>query len=166
MKTTRSPIARQHGAYAIEYAMAFPFFFLVVYGALALIVVLFMRFDLQHAAEEGARAALRYQPTAGSRLQQAVSVVNTNTSWMPGPRSVAVDICPAGAVCEPTSTPATPNTANCGDTLATACQIMVVASYNYAANPIIPQIPGFGLLLPTVLQANASVLVDAKTLSP
>ena len=118
-----------------------------------------------HGAEEGARAALRYQPTAGARLQSAVAVTTQNTSWMPGPRTVVADLCAAGANCAPTATPASPS-AVCGNTIDSACQIMVVASYNYAAHPVIPQIPGLGFLLPTMLQASATVLVDAKTLSP
>lgn len=156
---------RQRGAYALEYGLVFPFLFLVIYGSLAFAVVMFMRIDLQHAAEEGARAALQYRPTAGARLQQAVTVANQRTSWMPGPRTVVADLCAGGVSCEPTSTPASP-TAVCGDTVSTACQLTVVASYNYAANPIVPPLPGLGFLLPSLLQASATVLVDAKTLAP
>jgi len=156
---------RQRGVYAVEYALVFPFFFLLVYGALALSIVMFMRIDLQHAAEEGARAALRYQPSVGTRLQKAVTTTTQLTAWMPGPRTVVADICAAGASCQPTVTPASPSP-SCGDTLDAACRLMVVASYDYASHPVVPSLPGFGLLLPSVLSANASVLIDRKTLSP
>lgn len=156
---------RQGGAYALEYGLVFPFLFLVIYGSLAFAVVMFMRIDLQYAAEEGARAALQYRPTAGARLQQAVTVANARTSWMPGPRTVVADLCAGGLSCEPTSTPVAPTTV-CGDTVTTACQLTVVASYNYAAHPIVPPLPGLGFLLPGVLRASATVLVDGKTLAP
>lgn len=162
------PMARwqaQRGAYAVEYAFVFPVFFLLVYGALALAVVMFMRLDLQYAAEEGARVALRYQPSAATRLQKAVTEAKSRTAWMPVSPTVFADICAPGATCQPTATPSAPITA-CGDTLATACRIVVVASYNYAAHPVLPSLPGFGLILPATLTANATVLVDAKTLTP
>ncbi len=155
----------QSGAYALEYALVFPLFFLLTYGALALAIVMFIRVDLQHAAEEGARAALRYQTSAGARLTSAVTEARMQTKWMPVAPTVVADICAAGAICAPTSTPSAPG-ASCGNTLDTACRIMVVASYNYAANPVVPSLPGFGLILPATLSANASVLVDAKTLNP
>lgn len=155
----------QSGAYAVEYALLFPVFFVLIYGALSLIIVMFMRLDLQYAAEEGARAALRYQPLTASRLQSAVTEATQRTAWMPGPRTVVADFCASGATCQPTSTPSAPSP-NCGDTLAAACRVIVVASYNYAAYPVIPSLPGFGLILPTVLSANATVLIDAKTLNP
>ncbi len=157
--------ARQRGAYAVEFALVFPVFFLVAYGVLAFALVFFMRMNLQHAAEEGARAALQYQTTHGARLQRAVSVTHSQTNWMPVLPSVVADICPINSGCEPTSTPATPAT-SCGDTMTTACQIVVVATYDYATHPLIPALPGFGLLLPNTLRAVAGVLADSRTLKP
>jgi Flp pilus assembly protein TadG len=156
---------RQRGAYAVEFALIFPVFFAVAYGVLAFALVFFMRMNLQQAAEEGARAALQYQTTHGARLQRAVSVAHSQTSWMPVPPSVVADICLINSGCQPTSTPAAPAT-SCGDTVAAACQIVVVATYDYATHPLIPALPGFGLLLPNTLRAVAAVLVDGRTLKP
>lgn len=163
--------ARQSGAYAVEFALVFPVFFLLVYGVLAFSLVFFVRVNLQHAAEEGARAALQYQATQGARLQRAIAVTQARSSWMPVLPTVFADICPVNSNCEPASTPGAPATI-CGDTFATACQIVVVAKYNYAANPLIPALPGLGLLvsdgflLPNTLRAVAAVLVDGRTLKP
>lgn len=155
---------RQGGVYAIEFALVFPVFFFLAYGILAFALVFFTRLNLQFAAEEGARAALQYQTTAGARLLRAVSVATTRSNWMPVPPAVFADLCLLGTSCEPTSTPAAPTT-NCGDTMTSACQIVVVASYNYAAHPLIPSVPGLGPLLPSTLRASAAVFVDNRTLN-
>lgn len=156
---------RQWGVYAIEFAIIFPVFFVLMYGALAFSTIAFMRLNLQHAAEDGARAALSYQTALGTRLAQAVTVTQSRTSWMPGPRSIVADLCVIGSECNPASTPASPG-ASCGETIGDACQIVVVARYDYAAHPIFPAIPGLGFLLPDQLHARASVLADAVTLNP
>lgn len=154
----------QRGVYALEFALVLPVFFLVLYAVLAFAFVFFVRMNLQYAAEEGVRAALRYQTSQGARLQQAVTVTKSRTSWMPAVPDVVADICFQGSACEPTSTPMAPAVA-CGSTLASACQIVVVASYNYAAHPLLPALPGLGLVLPATLRATAAVLVDDKTLT-
>ncbi|MES3009480.1 MAG: TadE/TadG family type IV pilus assembly protein [Pseudomonadota bacterium] len=156
---------QQSGVYAIEFALVFPVFFLLAYGVLAFALVFFMRLNLQHATEEGARAALQYQTTQSARLQRAVTVTQSQTSWMPVLPVVVADICPINSGCQPTSTPGAPAIA-CGDTMSEACQIVVVANYDYAANPLIPELLGLGLLLPNTLRAVAAVLVDGRTLKP
>lgn len=157
----------QSGAYAVEYALVFPVLFVLVYGALSLAVVMTMRMSLQHAAEEGARAALRFTAQVDGRRQAASTVAQSQTSWMPGPRVVASAVCQLGGECEPVAT-ATPLAIppSCGNEVATACQVVVAVSYDYAAHPIFPALPGLGLLLPDRLQGRASVLVDGNTLAP
>lgn len=159
--------ARQRGAYAVEYALVFPIFFVLVYGALSLAVVMTMRMSLQHAAEEGARAALRYSVQLDGRRQAVNTVVQSQTNWMPGPREVSSAVCVLGGECEPVATAApivVPPV--CGNEVNTACQVVVAVRYDYASSPVFPALPGLGFLLPNSLQGRASVLVDGNTLSP
>lgn len=153
--------------YAVEFALVFPIFFALVYGALSLAVVMTMRMGLQNAAEEGARAALRYNIQLDGRRQTANAVVQSQTNWMPGPRTVLSAVCALSAECVPVAT-ATPVTVppTCGNSVATACQVVVAVRYDYAANPVFPPIPGLGVLLPKSLEGRASVLVDSNTLTP
>ncbi len=166
IRSSRATV-RQHGAYAVEYALVFPVLFVLVYGALSLAVVMTMRMSLQHAAEEGARAALRFNVAIDGRRQAVSTVAQSQTSWMPGPRAVSSAVCLLGSECVPVAT-ATPLTIppTCGNEIGTACQVVVAVSYDYAAHPIFPSLPGLGFLLPNSLQGRASVLVDGNTLVP
>lgn len=55
---------RQRGATALEFAFVFPVFFMLFYATVHFGLVFTARMSLQHAAEEGARAALRWHPPA------------------------------------------------------------------------------------------------------
>ena len=66
------PVARaQRGVYAIEFAFTFLLLFGLIYTIICYGILLTYRMALQNAAEEGARAALRYQPDITARLAEA-----------------------------------------------------------------------------------------------
>src|SRR4051812_26140300 len=60
---------RQRGVYAVEFAFVYLLFFALVYATLCYGVLFTLRAGLQHAAEDGARAALRYQVVAAGASQ-------------------------------------------------------------------------------------------------
>jgi hypothetical protein len=114
---------RQDGATAIEFAFVLPIMFVLFYGALTYGLIFLMRMSLQHAAEDGARAALRYpeqscaealgractvaerqQHQYASRLIAAYSTATQQARWMnlrPGetPLTITSRICRAGLDC-------------------------------------------------------------------
>lgn len=114
---------RQDGATAIEFALVLPVMFVLFYGALTYGLIFLARMSLQHAAEDGARAALRYpeqscaeamgracsvaertQHQYASRLIAAYSTATEQARWMnlqsgQTPLSVTSRICRAGIDC-------------------------------------------------------------------
>lgn len=172
------PFRWQRGGYAIEYALIFPFLFVVAYEVLSLALVFTVHMGLQYAAEEGARAALRYQAGASytnkidSRRQTAKTVAVAQTNWLPVAPTVASAVCvlgTTGTTCNPVTT-ATSSPPTCGNDIAGACEIVVEARYNYAAHPILPALPALGALLPSSflpsnMRGRATVLVDGNTLN-
>lgn len=145
---------RQHGVYAIEFAFVFVVFFVVIYATLAYGIVLTLRQSLQYAAEEGARAGLRY-PAGGAsdqvsaRISAAVAAAS-NRVWLSASVPSAY-ICPRDVDCETVASSCT----------VAVCQVMVKVTYNYGAAPLIPSLPGMGLLLPETLTGKASVLLSS-----
>lgn len=175
-KADCSDVRRQRGAYAVEYAFIFPLYFLLFYGALAYGMIFTMRLSLQHAAEEGARAALQYQRIApgdpvqtqvGLREVRARQVAAARASWMNGLAipTVAAEICPVGTDCLPNTGSTVSDEVDCGTDLGTGCQVVVTVTYPYSTNPVFPALPGLGLLLPSSLQGRARVLLDGRSLT-
>jgi Flp pilus assembly protein TadG len=172
---------RQSGATALEFALVFPIFFMLFYGTLHLGFISVTRLSLQHAAEEGARESLRWQMSDASatcmsvpppdetpaqlvlRSECAQFITRTQTQWLSqfaDPVVTAV-VCLASEECND-STPGTPPV--CGNDPDTRCQMVVTASYPYATNPLIPAMPGFGIIAPASIRGQARVLIDGRAL--
>lgn len=167
---------RQGGAYAVEYAFIFPVFFLLFYATLAYGMIFTMRLGLQHAAEEGARAALRFpdvlpgQNQLVLRSEEAARVAQFRASWLDGLSQPDVDaqICQIGAAgdaCAEGGATGPLDVGDCGELLDESCQVVVTVTYNYAQNPVFPSLPGFGLLFPDNLQGRARALLDGRALN-
>ncbi|WP_234194429.1 TadE/TadG family type IV pilus assembly protein [Pseudacidovorax sp. NFM-22] len=139
----------QRGVYSLEYAMVFLLFFALIYTIVCYAIVFTFRFGLQNAAEDGARAALRYQPTLAAR-QAAASTEATRkaTGWLPVAPTVASRI-----VYE--------NGSSCDAQLANRCSIEVTVSAP-GLQAVLPPFPGFAL--PDVVAAQARVLLDGRSL--
>lgn len=174
---------RQRGVAAMEFAFVFPVIFMLLYGTLHFGMVFTARLSLQHAAEEGAREALRFrQAEAGGiqvgcpgsdlvteaedqlqqRMARARQVSCAQLTWLSawGNPEINTALCPAGVDC----TDGDGSVPECGDTIESSCQLIVTARYPYAANPIIPALPGFGLVSPVDLRGQARVRVDGRAL--
>ena len=176
MKLARTA-RHQRGATAVEFALVFPVFFMLFYGCIMYGMIFLMRLGLQHAAEDAARAALRFQSVSyplgntdaqnrqlqlQARVAYAQSVAAYQAGWMNGWRApdIKANVCLATAECLTSASAAT--YPDCSRT--TRCQIVVTVSYPYAARPVIPTMPGFGLLAPTTLLGRARVLIDGRAL--
>ena len=151
----------------MEFALVFPVFFLLFYGILAYGLIFLMRLSLQHAAEDGARAALRQlsdtqgQTQLQARVNAAKKVSKQQASWMNiTALNVEANVCLSSVVCEPTAAAITET--GCGS--AVQCQLVISVRYNYDGYPIIPKLPGFGLVLPNQLEGRGRVLLDGRAL--
>lgn len=122
ISSSRNPRS-QDGATAIEFAFVLPLMFMLFYGALTYGLIFLLRMGLQHAAEDGVRAALHYPEQScaqaqgapctadqakrhqyAARLIAAHTAATTQASWMslrPGASPIAVTsrICRVGLDC-------------------------------------------------------------------
>lgn len=168
MRTTRalpSP-RRQRGIYALEYALVFPLVFVVLYAILSYGILFTIRLGMQNAAEEGARAALRYQTVVDTtvcatqqlacRKLAAKKVAESGIAGWLSAATVDAKVCLVDSDDGCTSSGAIPG---CGSTLAARCQMIVTVNYDYEAHPLAPSLPGFGFLMPSKIQGRASMLM-------
>lgn len=180
---------RQSGVYAIEFALVFPVFFLLFYGVLTFGLIFTAQQSLTLAAEDGARATLRYRlvttpssPSAmmsqlSERMKLACAVAADRVSWLQNagmtPTCLAVvngrcanaDGTAGAAQCVANFSSATPSTnVFCGYQSNEQCQATLTLAYNYRANPLVPTLLGIGLVVPDTLQGVATVTLDPAVL--
>src|SRR5256885_204676 len=79
----RSASLRQRGVYALEWAIIFPVFFALLYACISYGLAFLVRESMQAAAEDAARATLRYQTSRSARLDAARSLVQQRLDWLP-----------------------------------------------------------------------------------
>lgn len=171
--------SRQRGVYALEWAFIFPVFFALLYGIVCYGLTFLVRSSMQHAVEEGARAALRYPssavmngataPTWAHRRTEAQNAVVNALSWLPTgmkptANTVGFTLCDLKDInCEPT----TPFNSSLNCTASTPCLVLVfykIPDYPISAFAPAINLPGVRLLLPNSLEAQASILVDRRML--
>lgn len=142
---------RQGGVAAIEFALAFPLFFVILYAIVMYSMMFLVQHSLTSAAAEGARAALAYQyaTTTSAALTSRASAACTralaSVSWMAQAPSCAQTISTAPAGC-------TSNTAmDC---------VQITLTYPWSSKPLLPPLPLMGLISPTTLAGQATVQLD------
>lgn len=169
--SARAGLRRQSGAHAVEYAIVFPVFFMLLYGTLAYGLIFVMRLGLQNAAESGARAALRYPVGATSQItarEAAAEATALNAArWINdlGSLRIVADICPLSTDCLAVSGVEQADNIPCGKTLDDGCQVVVTVEFPYATHPIFPALPGLGLIMPARLQGRARAVLDGRALA-
>ncbi|NOT17349.1 MAG: pilus assembly protein [Sulfuriferula sp.] len=143
MSLVRADLLPQRGAVAIEFALVFPIFFVLMYGIVTYSVIFLAQQSITLAAEEGARAALRYAPTTDERNTTACSVAALSLTWL-GAGNVTCNA-QAGSVATNGSYP-----------------IKVTLSYPYQAKPLVPLLLGslMNVAVPTTLASSATVFID------
>jgi Flp pilus assembly protein TadG len=145
----------QRGAYAVEFAMVFLISFSLLYGIISYGMLFAFRLGLQNAAEDGARAALRYQPTLTARSTQAKTTATLSSSWMPA--VVTPDV--TATVCEVATNNCTTPTASTCAIWVTRCRMVVTVT---ATNMhlLLPPFPSFAM--PDQIVGQASMLLDGR----
>lgn len=135
----------------------FLLFFALLYATLCFGVLFTMRAGVQHAAEDGARAGMRYQKVAAgtsqlpARSAQAAQVAAQKVAGWLTPAPVVL-----AQVCQPDSG----NCANptCGPSWSQRCQIVVTVT----ATGLNQLLPMFHFALPDRLVGKASMLLDGR----
>lgn len=144
----------------------FALFFFVIYAVLTYGLIFAAQSSLNFSAQEAARALLRWQPGATqgltTRAQAALAAAQAGSSWVTamGQGNVAI------AVCGTTGLLTSSNGGACSGLALQSNQYEVVVDYPYGSNPLIPELPGIGLLVPALLGARAATVVDVNFLAP
>ena len=153
---SRSPRARQRGVVAIEFALMF------LFGLLPLLLLTFTgvmifaaKQSLTLAAADGARAALRFQPTVAERHATAIEVAAQRMQWLLDFSGDAPEA--AVAVTD----------VDCDDASASAAGVTcinVTTTFNYDEHPFLPgTVTAYGWVLGGPLQGSATVQIEAGT---
>ena len=126
----------------LEMALAVPLLLLFLYGIIATGAYLAAEHTLVQAAADGARAAVPATNPSGAALAQTSS----SLGWL-GQRGHN------GLPCT-----ATPTTGACSAAVSTPCMTVAV-SYNYADHPLVPELPGLNMILPSTMKASSTTLL-------
>jgi Flp pilus assembly protein TadG len=170
----RAMARQQRGVYALEWAIIFPVFFALLYGIICYGLTFLVRESMQHAVEEGARAALQYPvntaATWNERKTVALNSVRNRLDWLPNAikptdATIQFTVCRLELIESGGCDQNTPLNIHLLCDASNPCMVLVsYAIDSYSGNAIVPAIPGLGLILPDRLQASASILVDRRIL--
>jgi Flp pilus assembly protein TadG len=131
-------LSRQEGAAAVEFAIVAMVFLLFLYGIITYGFIFGLDQSINHAAEEGARAAIS-QPTEALAISYATSTAINRLSWL-------------GANIQPGDVVATVD--DCLLDTSVRC-ITVTITYPWATRPLVPKLA----TLPQPSQMVASAVV-------
>nr|WP_175772370.1 TadE/TadG family type IV pilus assembly protein [Paraburkholderia phenazinium] len=142
---------RERGTAAVEFALVFPLFFVILYGIVTYSVIFVAQQNLTLAAEEGARAALNYQAatSTANALAARSSAACTTAKGM-------VTSLISTATCVSSSSPCSYD--------ATMDCVIVTLSYNYAGKPLVPSLPLTNFVLPASLASSATVQLNPENI--
>ena len=147
-------LSKQRGMAAIEFALVFPMFFVVLYAIIAYGLIIAANQTLSLAAQEGGRAALRFEGETSLaqaytlRTSAACSTAQSLVAWLP-----------TGGLT------ASCSNAACTGTGATGMQCVTVQmSYNYRGFPLVPNLPMMGFATPSTLGAQVVVQLDPASI--
>jgi Flp pilus assembly protein TadG len=142
---------RERGTAAVEFAMIFPLFFVILYGIVTFSLIFVAQQNLTLAAEEGARAALNYQTATSTANALAARTAAACTA---ASNMVASLISKAKCVSSGTT---------CSYDAAMDC-VNVTLTYDYADNPLVPNLPLTGFVLPASLVSSAMVQLNPENI--
>ncbi|OAJ56436.1 pilus assembly protein TadE [Paraburkholderia ginsengiterrae] len=151
LQCSRANQRAQRGATAVEFALVFPLFFTVLYAIVTFSLILVAQQNLTMAAEEGARAALNWQ--SNTSMQSALT--NRGNAACTAAEAVVATLVK--------STQCTPSSTTCGPGGAMQC-VNVLLTYNYQANPLVPNLPLLSYAVPTTLSSSATVQLNPENI--
>ncbi|OZI17826.1 hypothetical protein CAL19_12055 [Bordetella genomosp. 7] len=158
----------QRGAYAVEFALIFLAFFLVLYGIMMYGMIFTAQQSLNLAAQDAARKALQWQPGATHmqlRADAARNVALERADWITTISGEPLSV----AVCSGNGRLSHANGGNCSGLIPADDPewIEVVVSYAYGAQPLIPNLPLIQrAIVPAQLHARAAVRLGSLAAAP
>lgn len=136
---------REDGAVAVEFAAVAMLFIAILYGIMVFGLVFALNHTMTHAASEGARAAITAPPDSDPAdiEQVAIAAAEDRMSWLPASRMPDAEA----------------TLAECENETDQDC-ITVTISYDYADRPLIPNLPGLGIVIPDEMIRHAVLQVS------
>ncbi|QQC64938.1 TadE/TadG family type IV pilus assembly protein [Paraburkholderia ginsengisoli] len=139
----------QRGATAIEFALVFPLFFMILYAIITFSLILVAQQNLTLAASEGARAALNWQTSTS--VDDALTN-RGNAACVAAKQMTATLVKSADCTATPSQ---------CGTGM--RC-VTVQLSYDYQTNPLVPTLPLLGFAVPARLSSSATVQLNPENI--
>ena len=159
---------RQRGVYALEWAIIFVVFFMLLYAIISFGLGYLVRQSMQWAVEDGARAALQFEPQRATRKANAKKAIAGNLAWLPAPLIASLDQSSnfSFQICQVDSSRHCTEDMNdtsmvCNAATNKPCLIQIQLTLAYAQHSFTPSISlGLMELAMPNLQANAQILID------
>ncbi len=154
---------RQRGVYALEWAIVFIVFFMLLYAIISFGLGFLVRESMQWAVEDGARAALQYQPSREDRQARALAVVKNNLDWLPAELKATINSNFSFMVCELNNSANCPANLVCDLDKNAPCMVQIRLTLPYAEHAFTPSLTlGLMEIAMPDLQAQAQIQVDQK----
>jgi Flp pilus assembly protein TadG len=152
---------RESGSAAVEFALVLPLLLMIIVGVVSYGYLLSFRQAMSQGATEGARAAaVSAYPTASLKVADAVSGVNdalgsygvscqlSSGATTGALRRHGVSVGTCGVL-----------TGTCANNSHASC-VSVQVTYDYDSHPLVPELPGLGVVMPDSLSYTAVAQVD------
>lgn len=142
----------QRGATLVEFSLVVVLLFVLLYGLIAYGLMLALKQSVTNAATEGARAAI------GGDLQGSYAASTDSLEWL-GSKCCRSDgsftpqVAGAPLVINPTTAYCNAGATNPGDP---EC-VTVSIAYDYAGSPLLPPLPGMGLVFPNTIASTGVI---------
>jgi len=143
------PGREERGSVLLEFAIVAPLLVLLLYGIVAFGFVMAVKHSVTQAAADGARAAVPVAQTGTAPTQAALAQADNAIHWL--------GQCNAGGITCTTTVAQCPN-----EPQGWNCLTMNV-SYDYRDHPVIPSLPGLGLVLPSTIPASTTTLLAGSS---
>jgi Flp pilus assembly protein TadG len=138
----------QRGVAALEFALVFPLFFMLFYAIVTYGLIFAANQTLSLAAQEGGRAALRFEGETSLssaytlRTRAACTTAQGLVAWIPtAVASCSNTACTGGMQC-----------------------VTVQMTYDYQKHPLVPNLPMMGFATPSTLGAQVVVQLDPASI--
>ena len=142
----------ERGAELIEFALVVVLLMMLLYGIITYGVILAAQATVTQAAADAARAGI--VTTASNAPTVAEAQACTDVGWMnkgcAAPNSGSPTTCPS-----PTSSAITASACEepCPSNTTNTC-LKVTVTYDYGASPILPELPGLGVITPSTISST------------
>ena len=140
---TRPTLRRQDGAAAVEFALVSIALLAILYGLISFGVLFAVQHTLDQAATEGARAAVGAAP--GDEAATSLAATRSDLGWLT-------------AYVQPGDV--TANLAPCSFDATVDC-VHVAIDYPYGVRPVLPAVPGLGVIVPDHVTSEAVASIDS-----